>query len=205
MVPGSRPLMTLTDTARPDFVIPPLIAANPRALEIYSRAMERAWAAKNRLLDMGVPLESRSTCCPTPRRCASTRAGPLLYLAHKWVMRTCFNAQEEIYRASMDELDAGAGGAPAARAAHGAALRAARRAASRRPAPRASTSAACPSGATSRTSSARCRGLLPSHAPEACPTCAARQFRLWPTEFAHWAISPTSLGSRHSMAKPALD
>ena len=32
-------------------------------------------------------------------------SGSLLYLAHKWVMRTCFNAQEEIYRASMDELE----------------------------------------------------------------------------------------------------
>ena len=55
-----------------------------------------SWACRSR---------RRSTCCRTPRRCASTRRGSLLYLAHKWVMRTCFNAQEEIYHASMDELE----------------------------------------------------------------------------------------------------
>jgi len=105
MVPGSRPLMTLTDTVRPDYVTPPLVAANPRALEIYAGAMERAWAAKNRLLDMGVPLQSALYLLPNAKALRFHETGSLLYLAHKWVMRTCFNAQEEIYRASMDELE----------------------------------------------------------------------------------------------------
>src|SRR5687768_5435318 len=105
MVPGSRPLMLLGDTLRPDYVTPPLIAANARALEIYAAAMEKAWAAKNRLLDMGVPLESALYVLPNAKNLRFYESGTLIYLAHKWVMRTCFNAQEEIYRASMDELD----------------------------------------------------------------------------------------------------
>ncbi|HEY7411908.1 MAG TPA: FAD-dependent thymidylate synthase, partial [Vicinamibacteria bacterium] len=56
MVPASRPLMTLTDTVRPDYVTPPLVAANPEARAVYAEAMARAWAAKNRLLEMDVPL-----------------------------------------------------------------------------------------------------------------------------------------------------
>jgi thymidylate synthase ThyX len=32
-------------------------------------------------------------------------SGSLLALVHKWTQRTCFNAQEEIYLASMDELE----------------------------------------------------------------------------------------------------
>lgn len=104
MVPASRPLMTLTDTARPDYVTPPLIAANARALETYAAAMERAWAAKNRLLELDVPLESALYLMPNAKALRFHESGSLLYLAHKWVMRTCFNAQEEIYRASMDEL-----------------------------------------------------------------------------------------------------
>ena len=32
------------------------------------------------------------------------RVGPLIALLHKWTMRTCFNAQEEIYEASMEEV-----------------------------------------------------------------------------------------------------
>ena len=105
MVPGSRPLMTLTDTRRPDYVTPPLVAANPAALEAFQEAMDRAWAAKNRLLEMGVPLEQALYLLPNAKALRFHESGSLLYLAHKWVMRTCFNAQEEIYRASMDELE----------------------------------------------------------------------------------------------------
>ena len=105
MVPASRPLMTLTDTRRPDYVTPPLVAANPEALAAYQEAMDRAWAAKNRLLEMGVPLEQALYLLPNAKALRFHESGSLLYLAHKWVMRTCFNAQEEIYRASMDELE----------------------------------------------------------------------------------------------------
>jgi thymidylate synthase ThyX len=104
MVPASRPLMTLTDTRRPDVVTPPLVAANPAALAVYQEAMERAWTAKNRLLELGVPLETALYVLPNAKALRFHETGSLLYLAHKWVMRTCFNAQEEIYRASMDEL-----------------------------------------------------------------------------------------------------
>jgi thymidylate synthase ThyX len=105
MVPGSRPLMTLTDTRRPDYVTPPLVAANTEALAAFQEAMDRAWAAKNRLLEMGVPLEQALYLLPNAKALRFHESGSLLYLAHKWVMRTCFNAQEEIYRASMDELE----------------------------------------------------------------------------------------------------
>jgi thymidylate synthase ThyX len=105
MVPASRPLMTLTDTRRPDVITPPLIAANREALAVYAEAMERAWTAKNRLLELEVPLETALYVLPNAKALRFHESGSLLYLAHKWVMRTCFNAQEEIYRASMDELD----------------------------------------------------------------------------------------------------
>ncbi len=105
MVPGSRPLLTLTDTRRPDYVTPALVAANPRAREVYERAMEAAWTAKNRLLELGVPLEKALYLLPNAKALRFHETGSLLYLAHKWVMRTCFNAQEEIYNASMDELE----------------------------------------------------------------------------------------------------
>jgi thymidylate synthase ThyX len=105
MVPASRPLMTLTDTRRPDVVTPPLVAANREALAVYEEAMERAWTAKNRLLELGVPLETALYVLPNAKALRFHESGSLLYLAHKWVMRTCFNAQEEIYQASMDELE----------------------------------------------------------------------------------------------------
>ena len=104
MVPGSRPLMTLSDTVRPDYVTPRLIRANPAALAEYEAAMARAWTAKNRLLALGVPIEFALYVLPNAKVVRFVESGPLIALLHKWTMRTCFNAQEEIYEASMEEV-----------------------------------------------------------------------------------------------------
>ena len=105
MVPGSRPLLALTDTRAPDFLTPMLIAANARAREVYQRAMAEAWAAKNELLDRGVPREFALYLLPNAKAIRLVESGSLLHLLHKWTMRTCFNAQEEIYQASMEEIE----------------------------------------------------------------------------------------------------
>jgi thymidylate synthase ThyX len=105
MVPGSRPLLTLADTRSPDYIAPMLIRENPRAMEIYLRAMDEAWTAKNELLDRGVPLEFALYLLPNAKSIRLVETGSLLHLLHKWTMRTCFNAQEEIYQASMDEVE----------------------------------------------------------------------------------------------------
>jgi thymidylate synthase ThyX len=104
MVPGSRPLLTLSDTREPDYITPMLLEGNPRARELYERAMHEAWTAKNELLDRGVPAEIALYVLPNAKAIRVVESGSLLHLVHKWTMRTCFNAQEEIYRASMDEL-----------------------------------------------------------------------------------------------------
>jgi thymidylate synthase ThyX len=104
MVPASRPLMTFADTARPDYITPRLIAANPRAKAAYDCAMQDAWSAKNRLLQLGVPLEFALYVLPNAKTLRFVESGSLLALLHKWTLRTCFNAQEEIYLASMDEV-----------------------------------------------------------------------------------------------------
>ncbi len=104
MVPGSRPLLILTDTSAPDFIMPMLIRDNQRAREVYERAMHDAWAAKNELLDRGVPREFALYLLPNAKAIRLVESGSLLHLLHKWTMRTCFNAQEEIYQASMEEV-----------------------------------------------------------------------------------------------------
>jgi len=104
MVPGSRPLLTLADTREPDYITPMVLANNPRAKEVYDRAMHDAWSAKNQLLDRGVLPEIALYLLPNAKSIRLYESGSLLHLIHKWTMRTCFNAQEEIYNASMDEL-----------------------------------------------------------------------------------------------------
>jgi thymidylate synthase ThyX len=104
MVPGSRPLLTLADTRNPDYITPALLNQNLRAKELYDRAMQDAWSAKNKLLDEGVSPEIALYLLPNAKSIRLVESGSLLHLLHKWTMRTCFNAQEEIYAASMDEV-----------------------------------------------------------------------------------------------------
>jgi thymidylate synthase ThyX len=104
MIPGSRPLLTLADTREPDYITPALIRNNPRARELYDRAMQDAWQAKNQLLDRGVPPETALYLLPNAKSIRLVESGSLLHLLHKWTMRTCFNAQEEIYQSSLDEI-----------------------------------------------------------------------------------------------------
>jgi len=105
MVPGSRPLLTLADTRSPDYITPMLIRDNRRALEIYERAMQEAWLAKNELVDRGVPLEFALYLLPNAKSIRLVESGSLLHLLHKWTMRTCFNAQEEIYQTALEEVE----------------------------------------------------------------------------------------------------
>ena len=104
MVPGSRPLLTLADTRQPDYITPMLIREDARALEIYQQAMEEAWKAKNELLDRGVAPEFALYLLPNAKCIRLLETGSLLHLLHKWTMRTCFNAQEEIYQSSLEEV-----------------------------------------------------------------------------------------------------
>jgi thymidylate synthase ThyX len=105
MVPASRPLMTFADTSSPDYVTPRLIGQHPVARAVYDRSMQDAWAAKNRLLQLGVPLEFALYLLPNAKALRLVESGSMIALQHKWTLRTCFNAQEEIYLASMDEIE----------------------------------------------------------------------------------------------------
>ena len=81
-----------------------MIAANPQAKAVYDEAMREAWTAKNRLLALDVPLEHALYVLPNAKALRLVESGSFIALQHKWTLRTCFNAQEEIYLASMDEI-----------------------------------------------------------------------------------------------------
>jgi len=105
-VPASRPLLSLCHTSAPDVAVPLGLRADAAALQEYQDACGKAWQSKNRLLQLGVPAHQAVLVLPNALRLRFTESGDLLGLLHKWRMRTCFLAQEEIYDASMQELAA---------------------------------------------------------------------------------------------------
>ena len=105
MVSGSRPLLSRSVPAAVDVVEPELIRADPACHARFREAVEAAWDARARLLALGVAPELALYVLPNALAVRFEESGSLLHLLHKWTMRTCLNAQREIYEASMDEVE----------------------------------------------------------------------------------------------------
>jgi thymidylate synthase ThyX len=106
MVPGSRPVLARQlRLGRPDYIVPALVEAAPEPVQRkYAGAMEATWEAIGRLLRMSAPLEYALYLLPNAFPIRFEESGDLLHLHHKWTTRLCYTAQEEIWRASLEEV-----------------------------------------------------------------------------------------------------
>ncbi|MBT3865370.1 FAD-dependent thymidylate synthase [Candidatus Peregrinibacteria bacterium] len=104
MTPTSKPMLSRVHTEMPDYHIPSVVEKNPAAAELYRETMDMLWKTKNDLIEMGVSPEFAVYILPNALNLRFTQSGNLLGHLHKWRLRTCFNAQLEIYNASMDEV-----------------------------------------------------------------------------------------------------
>jgi thymidylate synthase ThyX len=106
MVPGSRPVLCAHYVpGRPDFIVPELVARNASALEVFGQCMAQTWRAIDFLLERGVPAEHALYLLPNAFPIRFEESGELTHLHHKWVQRLCYLAQEEIWRASLEEVE----------------------------------------------------------------------------------------------------
>jgi thymidylate synthase ThyX len=72
---------------------------------VYRDAMERSWEGARRLRALGVSEEYAQYLLPNALAIRFTQSGDLLNLRHKFAMRLCYNAQEEIWLASKQEVE----------------------------------------------------------------------------------------------------
>lgn len=105
MTPGSRPILSRHISEEPDFITPSLILQSEEALKLYSETMEKIWENIGRLKKLGVSDEFALYLLPNAVSIRFTESGDLLNLHHKYAMRLCYNAQEEIWRASVEEVE----------------------------------------------------------------------------------------------------
>ena len=103
MTPGSRPALPGYLSEEPDYIVPMLVPEVPEAEALYRRTMEETWEAINRLRAREVSDEYAAYLLPNAVAIRFTESADLLNLHHKFAMRLCYNAQEEIWRASLDE------------------------------------------------------------------------------------------------------
>ena len=104
-VPGSRPLLSRTVPGHVDVVMPELIRDDPGCASLFRETAEAQWDARERLLALGVEPELALYVLPNALAIRFDESGTLLDLLHKWTMRSCLNAQREIWQASMDEIE----------------------------------------------------------------------------------------------------
>ncbi len=103
LTPASRPCLTAHFSLEPDFITPELIRCEERIERFYVEAMERIWSAIARLKARGVRDEYAMYLLPNAVAIRYTESADLLNLRHKHAMRLCYLAQEEIWRASVEE------------------------------------------------------------------------------------------------------
>lgn len=103
MTPASRPILAAHLTGDPDFILPPLVDSDPAIRKRFVEAMEKSWEGIRLLRKRGVPDEFALYLLPNATSIRFTESTDLLNLRHKLAMRLCYNAQEEIWQASVDE------------------------------------------------------------------------------------------------------
>lgn len=103
MVPASRPILSAQLSDEPDYLTPALVRMDDKAHAVYAAAMARAFDGRARLKALGVSGEFADYVLPNAVAIRFTESADLLSLHHKLVARLCYNAQEEIFAASLDE------------------------------------------------------------------------------------------------------
>ncbi|MFA5945020.1 MAG: FAD-dependent thymidylate synthase [Candidatus Thermoplasmatota archaeon] len=104
MTPGSRPQIHRLLTPQPDVYTPDIIAGDAECKRLFDSAIGALWDAMTALRAHGIPDEDAAYLLPNATNLTFHQSGDLLSFVHKWRLRLCFNAQKEIFDASLDEL-----------------------------------------------------------------------------------------------------
>ncbi len=104
MTPGSRPVLFTHYAGQADYIVPMLVKESGVVREIYEKTMEETFQGINDLLDDGVDIEKALYLLPNAFPIRFEESGDLLNLHHKWRTRACYTAQEEIFFATIEEI-----------------------------------------------------------------------------------------------------
>ncbi len=102
MTPASRPRLRFPEF--PDYLTPALVQQDPELLHLYHDTLQQLW---DRLLDLhrrGMAPEHLLYLLPNAVAVRFYETFNLLAFRHKVAMRLCYNAQEEIWRVTHQEV-----------------------------------------------------------------------------------------------------
>ncbi len=103
MTPASRPFLAAHLHDAPDYVTPMVVKVDDAARRLYDETMARTWDRIARLRALGASNDVLVYLLPNAVSVRFTESSDYLNLRHKHQMRLCYNAQEEIWQASVEE------------------------------------------------------------------------------------------------------
>jgi thymidylate synthase ThyX len=104
MTPAARPILAAVVDDRPDVIVPRLVEhAGESARRVFDEAVVRAWEGAAAVRRAGGSTEAAGYLLPNALAIRFVESSDLLNLHHKHRMRLCYNAQEEIWQACLDE------------------------------------------------------------------------------------------------------
>ncbi|PCJ21386.1 MAG: thymidylate synthase [Candidatus Cloacimonadota bacterium] len=103
MTPASRPLLESVVSDEADYITPILFELDQDLKNTYTNHMQTIWSFYKKAKQLGMSFENRSYLLPNALTLRFYESSDLLALKHKMEMRLCYNAQEEIFFASVDE------------------------------------------------------------------------------------------------------
>jgi thymidylate synthase ThyX len=101
--PASRPCLPAYLGDDPDAVVPVLVASDDLIRRRYEESLAATWEGIAAVRRLGAPDEFAAYLLPNAVALRFTESADLSGLWHKLEMRLCYNAQEEIWQASVDE------------------------------------------------------------------------------------------------------
>lgn len=104
-LPGSRPLLWRQISLEADYITPKLIAENEGVKAIYDDYMGSLFEDLRGAARGGAAPEALSYFLPNAFPVRYYESGDLLNFFHKWKSRLCYTAQEEIFYASLAEVE----------------------------------------------------------------------------------------------------
>jgi thymidylate synthase ThyX len=103
MILASRPSLNAFSFDEPDYVLPVLFQQDATLSKQFHEIMDHIWDNICQLQRLEVSKEFISYLFPNAVAIRMTESADLMNLHHKHAMRLCYNAQEEIWKASLDE------------------------------------------------------------------------------------------------------
>lgn len=103
--PGATPGISRLYNGSADYQVPLVVREDERLSELYDGIMTTIYGNIQAAIEAGIPREQALLLLPNAQTIRVVEQGDLFDWLHRWKQRLCYNAQEEIFSVSVDQIE----------------------------------------------------------------------------------------------------